>query len=158
MNLRILKKLSKRAAPLLPLLGDTREQFLAERGENYHGMRITARKDFERTCSVHTDCSREGEFVIAPKCRAGSRLPYVKVYPPYHPREGTIMVGGMSGYYEPEWDEESAYGALCEILVWTFFDYNPQTDEMWPTRRLRTPTDVFAAAHDLIAEQKKEAY
>ena len=44
MNLRTLKKLSKRAAPLLPLLGDDRKQFPAERWDNYTGLLIMDRK------------------------------------------------------------------------------------------------------------------
>ena len=36
MNLRTLKKLSKRAARYLPILGDNRQQFPAIGDENYH--------------------------------------------------------------------------------------------------------------------------
>ncbi|MBP8235695.1 MAG: hypothetical protein KAY22_25705 [Rhizorhabdus sp.] len=154
MNLRILKKLSKRAAPYLPLLGDKREQFPAEWGENYHGLNIWARKHFERTVSVHTDIMREGEMVIAPKCREGSRFPYIKLYPPSHPWPGTIMVGGMSGYYEPEWEEESAWGALHQIVSDRFTDwdavYREDESAPWLTRRLRTPSDIFAAADEMV--------
>lgn len=150
-NLRILKKLSKRAAPLLPLLGDNREQFLSEAGDNYHGMLIRARKHWERCPSVHTDCIREGEFVTAPKRRAGSRYPYIKVYPPSHPWPRTAMVGAISGYYEPEWDEESAWAALSTYVHYHFSDWDE--DGSTPRRRIRTPRDVFRAAHDIIAER-----
>lgn len=49
MNLRTLKKLFKRAAPWLPLLGDNREQFCAEAHNNYHGCFIGDRKHRERS-------------------------------------------------------------------------------------------------------------
>lgn len=149
MNLRILKKLSKRAAPLLPLLGEHREQFLSEPGDNYHGMVIRARKHWERFPSVHTDRMRQGEIVTAPAVRKGSRWPYIKVYPPSHPWPRTVMVGAMSGYYEPEWEEECAWGALDSLVRGYFCDW----DEDGPTltRRLRTPSDIFRAAADIIA-------
>lgn len=152
MNLRILKKLSKRAAPLLPLLGDNREQFPAREGDNYHGMIIRARKHWERCPSVHTDCIREGELSTAPRCRVGSRYPYVKVYPPSHPWPRTVMVGEVSGYYQPEWDEESAYGALATYVRYAFMDYT-DAGEMMAARPLRTPRQIFAAAAELIAER-----
>jgi hypothetical protein len=149
MNLRTLKKLSKRAAPLLPQLGDNRQQFLSEEGDNYHGLIISARKHWERCSSIHTDCISEGEFCIAPRCREGRRHPYVKVRPPAHPWPRTVMVGAMQGYYEPEWDEESAYGALRAHVFYHFTDYS---EDGWrPTRRIRTPRDVFAAAGEMIA-------
>lgn len=149
MNLRILKKLSKRAAPLLPLLGDRREQFLSEKGDNYHGLVIRARKHWERCPSSHADCIRQGEIVIAPRARAGSRRPFVKVYPPSHPWPRTVMVGGMVGYYEPEWDEETAWGALDNIVRNHFCDWNE--DGPTPTRRFRNAGDIFRGAADIIA-------
>lgn len=151
MNLRILKKLSKRAAPLLPLLGDTREQFLSEAGDNYHGMMICARKHWERCPSIHADCIRQGEIATAPRCRTGTRYPYIKVYPPHHPWPRTVMVGEVSGYYEPEWDEESAYGALATYVRYHFCVWDG--DGPSPLRRIRTPRDVFRAANEIIAER-----
>lgn len=153
MNLRILKKLSKRAAPLLPLLGDCRAQFLSEAGDNYHGLVIGARKHWERCISVHTDCIREGEFVIAPRARAGTRFPYIKVYPPSHPWPRTIMLGETSGYYEPEWEEESAWGALNNLVRGHFCDWDMSGPT--PTRRFRHPGDVFRAAQDIIRDRAR---
>lgn len=31
---------------------------------------------------------------------------------------GTPMIGAMSGYYEPEWDETTAYGVLQDVVGW----------------------------------------
>lgn len=151
MNLRILKKLSKRAAPLLPLLGDRRGQFPAEAHANYHGLLIWARKHWERCPSVHTDCIRQGEYVTAPRSRAGTRYPYIKVYPPSHPWAGTVMVGETSGYYEPEWEEETAWEALDGLVRGHFCDWDENGPT--PTRRFRNASDIFRAAHEMIRER-----
>ncbi len=147
MNLRILKKLSQRAASYLPLLGDKREQFAATEGENYHGLVIHARKHWERCESVHADTFSRDEIVLAPRCRAGTRLPFIKLRPPHHPWPGTIMVGSIEGYYEPEWSEETAWGALDGLVRDHFFDY--QAERL--TRRLHGPSDIFKAADEMIA-------
>lgn len=151
MNLRILKKLSKRAAPLLAQLGDRREQFAARKDENYHGILILARKHWERGRSVHPDVGRDLEI----KTPAADGKGWVYLHPPYHPRKGTIMVGAVSGYYEPEWDEECAWTALENIVYWHFTDYDPETEDLVPTRFFRTPRDLLAAAREIIAEGDK---
>ncbi|PWJ81568.1 hypothetical protein C7441_110100 [Pseudaminobacter salicylatoxidans] len=149
MNLRILKKLSKRAAPLLPLLGDDRKQFRSAKHDNYHGCYITARKHFERGRSVHADLIIQGEI----KNPAADGRGWIYMHPPSHPRKGTIMVGAVSGYYEPEWDEECAWSALCQLVHWHFIDIDDE-GEPRPTRRLFYPSEVFAAARDMITEIK----
>lgn len=147
MNLRILKKLSARAAPLLPLLGDTREQFRATHCENYTGIEIKARKHFERMRSVHGEPGQPGSI----KSPARDGRGWIYVYPPAHPWEGTMMVGGMSGYYEPEWDEETAWEALTTLVHHNLADWNEDGPVTWPT--FRHPGEVFAAAERLIAER-----
>lgn len=146
MNLRTLKQLSKRAAPLLPLLGDHRQQFPARRGDNYHGMFIRARKHFERGRSVHADIIRD-DMIKKP---AADGEGWVYMHPPSHPRKGTIMVGGMEGYEGPEWYEKTAWEALVDIVfaectMWS--DEGPQG----LTRPLNTPSLILAAAKDLAA-------
>lgn len=146
MNLRILKKLSKRAAPLLEQLGDERKQFRAEPGENYHVTVIRARKHFERGRSPHADLIWPDEIKHPAKDGNG----YVYMHPPTHPLKGTVMVGAVSGYYEPEWDEETAWDALRQQVYYHFMDYDENTSDLKPTRVLRTPSDIFAAARDMI--------
>lgn len=158
MNLRVLKKLSKRAAPYLPLLGDNREQFRAEPFDNYHGLVITAKKHWERHDAVHGDVIRacEGGYAYQPECRRGYRFPFIHVVPPLHPWVGTIMVGAMEGYYEPEWSEETAWGSLCNMVFGHFTDWDAyaREDAKGPClmRRLRTPSDIFKAADDMVAQ------
>lgn len=159
MNLRILKKLSKRAAPYLATLGDRREQFMAEKGENYHGLIIRDRTSAERWPSCHTDTCERVLKITEPRCRAGTRHPYVKLMASYHPMKGTIMVGAMQGYYEPEWDEETAYSALRSIVTNHFTDWEAlmaEDDRPVLTRDLSTKSKLFAAADDMLAERTRQ--
>lgn len=146
-SLRTLKKLSKRAAALLPLAGDDREQFRAERYENYTGTRISARKHWERS-GCHPTYTGWGEQIVR-ETRAGRK---VVLSPPSHPLKGTIMVGAVSGYYEPEWDEETAWDALRSLVYWHFMEYGDGEGKPRPTRTLRTPRQVFQAADDMILQ------
>lgn len=151
MNLRVLKKLSKRAAPYLPRLGDLREQFRSERGENYHELNILDRSDFERSrCHPRYEAGTDEQIVY--NTRAGHRI---VMRPPSHPKKGTVMVGGMQGYYEPEWEEECAYAALLRLVFTHFTDWEGAArrdaiPELF--RPLCTPTLVFAAADDMVRE------
>lgn len=155
MNLRILKKLSKRAAPYLPLLGDNRQQFPAEKGENYHGLIVRDWNRVERVSSCHpeSDFDERTAAVIAPRGRAGSTHPYVHLWWPYHPLKGTVMVGEMSGYETPEWSEETAWGALTEIVFWHFTEYNPEYETLDPTRTYHCHEDFFRAADEMLADR-----
>lgn len=151
MNLRTLKKLSKRAAPFLPLLGDRREQFAAVKGDNYHGLCGFPLKNWQRSpCHPSYEPAPWDAERFKLITRAGR---HIILSEPSHPLEGTIMVGGMSGYYEPEWDEETAWGALTDIVRWHFTEYSKETGDVEPTRCLRTPREVFAAAADILAER-----
>lgn len=157
MNLRTLKKLSKRAAPLLPLLGEYRQQFRAARYENYHHTFIGDRKHWERSrCHPSYEarngwigCGNRGAEIVY-QTRAGRT---VVIRPPTHPRKGTIMVGGMSGYYEPEWDEEDAWSALECIVFQHFNTFDPEKGNYYGTRSFPTVTSIFAAAREIIAER-----
>lgn len=94
MTLPLLKELSERALPILEKHfshGLRAGAFLAEDGLNYHGWQIA--------------CACPAEQLGGCECQ-------------WHPLAGTPMVGGMSGYYEPEWDEETAYEALHHIVTW----------------------------------------
>ncbi|HHV66398.1 MAG TPA: hypothetical protein GXX48_01925 [Ochrobactrum intermedium] len=164
MNLRTLKKLSKRAAPLLPLLGENRQQFRsahARTGENYHHTFIGDRKHWERSrCHPSYEarngwagCGNRGAEIVY-QTRAGHT---VVVRPPVHPRKGTVMVGGMSGYYEPEWDEEDAWSALECIVCHHFSEWDEELETFYLTRPLPTVTSIFQAADEIIAELKRGA-
>ena len=151
MNLRILKKLSKRAAPLLIALGYECEQFPAAKDENYHGMVIRNRKNWERN-SVHPKYEAIPSFGdVVFKTRKGQLM---VMRPPSHPLKGTIMVGGVSGYYEPEWDEECAWSALCSMVYGNFEEYDEVEEDLKPTRIFRTPADILRAAREMAAESR----
>lgn len=161
MNLRTLKKLSKRAAAYLPLLGDTRGQFPSERGDNFHSTFIGDRKHWHRgNCHASYEPrneyrSRRGAEIVF-TTRAGRRK---LMRPPHHPRKGTIMVGSMSGGYEPEWDEQCAWSALDNLVRCHFTDWDKMQEENVPfggalTRDLSTPSLIFAAADEMVRERR----
>lgn len=159
MNLRTLKKLSKRAAPLLVLMGDTRQQFPADRGANHLSRLITARKHWDRS-SCLPDYTPHNSFLtprgrpIKHVTRAGRTM---VIRPPTEPRKGTMMVGATSGYYEPEWDEETAWEALSEQVHWTFVDFHPETGDILSKRDFPTPRAIFKGAAEIVAQRKAKA-
>lgn len=157
MNLRTLKKLSKRAVPYLALIGDRREIFLAEADENYTGLMIMDRKHWERGRSVHADNIRQNEIKRLPKNPIGDKPYWIWMAPPSHPKAGTPMVGATDGYYEPEWSEETAWEALRNWVTGHFVDYDPEADCLCATRTFKNPGQVFAAADELIAARKVPA-
>ncbi|AUN31992.1 hypothetical protein [Niveispirillum cyanobacteriorum] len=152
MNLRILKKLSARAAPLLPLLGDRREQFRARKEDAYIGILIMDRKHWDRGRSVHGDYVFENTI----KRRAADGRGWIYMHPPSFARKGTVMVGCMSGGEEPEWSEESAWEALDSLVRDFFTDYQRLVDDdcctygAALTRDLSTPSKILLAAREII--------
>jgi len=156
MNLRILKKLCKRVAPVLPSVGIDTEQFLAEGGGNYHGfhgawerkalLRQSARYPFEKDRKF---MPRHG------KC-------WVILEYPYCPLKGTPMVGSMQGYYEPEWEEACTWAAFTD-LVWSAFtdwesgprDEHGIPDPIPPRKRFRTTRDYLAAVPEMVARHQE---
>ena len=158
MNPRILKKLSARAAPLLPLLGDHREQFRAAGGDrNYHSVFMAGHAHWDRSpCHPkHEPWNRWSTPRGMPRRFVTKAGRHMVMSPPDTPLPGTIMVGAMSGGEEPEWSEETAYEALRTSLSYHFTRYDYEEEDLFPTRRLRSPTDVFAAADEAIADVAK---
>lgn len=153
MNLRTLKKLSKRAAPLLILLGDRREQFPCPRGDGHVGGLITARKHWDRS-GCHPSFEPWNNY-LTPKgmplkhvTRAGRSI---VIRPPDTPRKGTVMVGGMDGGEQPEWSEETAWEALTEQVWWHFTEWDAALQDLVPTRTFRAPRDYLRAAVEITA-------
>lgn len=144
MNLRILKKLSARAAPYLAPLGERRQQFQAEKHDSYHGVVIKDRTCWDRS-RCHPTYSGHGDDIVF-NTRAGYRI---VMRPPSHLLKGTAMVGGMSGYYEPEWDEEAAWAVLSHMVRNHFCEWDENGPT--PTRRIRNPSDVFRGADEMVA-------
>lgn len=151
MNLRILKKLSKRAEPLLRQICRRPQLFRAERDGNFTSTRIRARKHQDRTRLSREPINlRDGS--TAHRTRDGSA--WILMCEPYQPRKGTVMIGAMSGGEEPEWDECTAWDELRDI-VWTHYtDWSGETPTV--TRRLRIPSDVLRAAENMVAELAQE--
>jgi hypothetical protein len=73
-----------------------------------------------------------------------------------HPLKGTVMTGGMSGYYQPEWDEETAWETLQDIVITEFTDWrDPAKGAPILLRKLDTPREIFQAADDLIQGRRR---
>lgn len=94
-TLRILKKKSKQAREILiaHYRFQSKDFFLAERRDNYHGQRIRC------------GCPQKGDLGRGCDCQ-------------WHPLKGTPMTGETSGYYEPEWDERTAFEDLQKKIMW----------------------------------------
>lgn len=156
MNLRRLKKLSKRAAELLPLLGEKTATFPAERDANYHGTFVSDRKVWDRR-RCHPDYQPRNEYrtrraaEIVYTTRAGQRI---VIRPPTHPLKGTRMIGSMSGGEQSEWDETDAWNYLDSIVRDHFTNWERVFDEDCPpggalTRDLSSARLVLAAAREI---------
>jgi hypothetical protein len=97
--------------------------------------------------SVHADLIREGEI----KRPAADGRGFIAMWPPHHPRKGTIMVGDPGCGEEPEWSEQTAWEALTELVFWNFVEVSSDGEIVTPTRNLKTPGNVFRAAAEMIA-------
>lgn len=78
--------------------------------------------------------------------------------PPHEPLKGTINIGWMSGYYEPEWEEETAWEALRTAVLnhfTTITNINDGKDFRYEvTRKLDEIGDYFKAANEIINSRK----
>jgi hypothetical protein len=166
MNLRILKKLSKRAAPLLILLGDEREQFRSARGEWHDMPFIGDRKHWHRT-SCRQDHEPRNDW-LRPR---GKQIKFTTrkgftmlMEPPRAPRKGTVMVGNMAGCEESEWSDETAWSALQTLVLnhftadecfaaWANWDEEGELPAWRLTRPLKKPSEVFKAAEEILRER-----
>ncbi|RJF99072.1 hypothetical protein D3871_11510 [Noviherbaspirillum saxi] len=59
------------------------------------------------------------------------------------------MVGAMSGYYESEWEEQTAWESLSRLVYDHFTGYSHE-DGWLLLRDLSSPTLIFRAARELI--------
>ncbi len=162
MNLRILKKLSKRAAPLLEAMGDSREQFKAERWSDYTTSGGHDRKHWDRG-NARNPINFHG-YVYWP-ARSGLGHPYMR--PPKHPLKGTAMLGWSVGYYEVEYEHDDAWTLLQQAVREHFTDYRElppvthedmefQDFEMVEVRRFRNPSQILRAVPELIKAHDEE--
>ncbi|ACL58502.1 hypothetical protein [Methylobacterium nodulans] len=131
MTLRILKKKSKQAAEILTkhYADQISDIFLAERCENYHGLVIRC------GCPKRDDDLRRCDHQ-------------------WHPLPGTPMTGEVSGYYEPEWNERTAWETLWQLVHWGERPATMTDREWWRTKAITgtEPVDVDA----LVAEWERE--
>lgn len=156
MNLRILKKLSKRAAPLLCQLPGwhTRPEFFPADCDSGTSSGGHDRKHWDRNPAVHDDAF-PGSIVLRPR-RPHPRRPFVHLRQPLQPWVGTPMVGWSSGYETPEWEEHTAWEELTQITHSDVTDYHcSESDDGGPEYtiiqrlRLANPTAILRHARAL---------
>jgi hypothetical protein len=136
MNLRILKKLSKKAVPhLARLVALPCEPFVSKlggRGPDY--------------CECTADVPNIDRKHMVRRRHDRSRVRIFTIPP--NAWDGTPFVGATSGYYEPEWDEWSAWNYLknhalhAHAVDWT--EDGPRV-----VRKLTNPRRVFALAREV---------
>lgn len=166
MNLRILKKLSKRASPLLVALGgylrgNEITHFTAGAwGDEGHTSSIGHdRKHWDRSPAVH-DEPLHGSIVRRPRdpTRSDSRYPFIHIRNPWTAWPGTPMVGWTSGYECPEWEERTAWEHLTHLVWDDVAEYvpDPEDDEglgmvVVARQYLRNPAEILRHAASMAA-------
>lgn len=163
MNLRILKKLSKRAAPHMVALGFTSKQFSAERWEDYTGTTGHDRKHWDRHRVRNAMEPRRGDVIKEPR-QGGGCIILSEQY--IHPWPGTVMLGWNVGYETPEWEEDDAWHLLkCEVRGhWEECREVPGTEDEsgcpefeWVFhRRFRNPADILRALPEVIEARRRD--
>ncbi|TAA12431.1 hypothetical protein EA658_10030 [Pseudoxanthomonas winnipegensis] len=160
MNLRILKKLSKRVRPLLEKLvahHSLTHYTTSEKGDGSVSTLGFDRKHWQRNPARHAEPF--GGVVCISARRDGRVLPFVHIREPWSPWHGTPMVGWMDGYYEPEWEERSAWEYLCDLVDDICGEYveveADPSDEFGITglawrwnRRVRNPSQILQVARE----------
>ena len=129
MNPRILKKLSKRADPIVAQITQL-ERFVTRPGDDIDSSQRVERKYVDRWFGKP---NKHGYFL---------------------PLKGTVGYGQTTGYYEEEWEEDDAYSVLKRIVEsyftdWSSFDFD-SGDYPQLTVRLKWPSDIFKHATDLL--------
>lgn len=162
MNLRILKKLSKRAAPHMVALGFTNKQFLAERWEDYTESGRHDRKHWERRRARYPmEC--HSDIQIKPRQGEGMVILSQQYM---HPWPGTVMLGWTVGYEEPEWEENDAWTLLRRDVQdhWMEFrEIDGAEDESGCPdleyvchRKLRNPAEILRALPEVIEARRRD--
>lgn len=156
MNLRILKKLSKRAHALM----------LEGHGQKWYGSFYPAMKWDSHTDVVGHDrkhwergnaCNKidwRGRIYWTP--RNGKGHSYMNE--PDAPLKGTMMLGQSVGYYEPEWEEATCWERFESFVRSHFEDYIeiPGTEDEsgcpefdWVrSRQFKSPAQIFRAFNE----------
>lgn len=160
MNLRKMKKLSKRAVPLLEALGHGKQIFLSVKDEGDLKTIINEKKHWNRCPARNVELAEVVQgFGYRPKCREQRTHKFIIVYPPSAPLKGTPMIGWDEGFCAHEWHEETCWEFLCSIVFWHFVDEKVRFDsvELVATRDFSKPHQVLAAAREMIAERESAA-
>lgn len=165
MNLRILKKLSKRAAPIVAELVKNQhyDLFKAVCGENFTNTYRHDRKHWERSYSRHGESCFQRDIKLKPRNGEG----YILLSQQYlHPWANTEMIGWTYGYETPEWEEETTWDSFTTYVFNGVGRYEPIpnteneegfSDHRWVLKRkLKNPSDYFKAFSELKAQEDQK--
>ncbi len=159
MNLRILKKLSKRAEVLLPRINrNLPEMYKAENSEEcYTSSSGHERKHHERNRALYPTWGLSGTRYYMPR----HGLSHVELRQPDCVLKGNVMLGWMDGYEEREWEEDDAWSVLRDSVFNHYTDiiHNTSIDdfggyEFRRTRKLNNPAQILKAALDIATAKE----
>jgi hypothetical protein len=152
MNLRILKKLSRQAAPLLLSLGDRRDQFEAQPYVNRTTTRKHDRKHWERRRAFYRGSLDKRDVNVRPRQGDG----WIQLSEPTRPLAGTPMVGASivetfaMAPPRTDWFEQTAWESL-QRQVRTALSMPDVHGAYRRTRKLSNLRRILAAARELAA-------
>lgn len=132
MNPRILKKLTRKAEPIIISLGLI--------------------KGLERVVAGPVDGDIENTVRVDRKYRWRYRGGKISAY--FTQLPGTVGYGGMSGYYEPEWWDMCAWSMLKEFVFDSFSDWDKPDESGWPENKCprklkRNPAAILRYARQM---------
>lgn len=130
MNPRILKKLTRRADPIVRKL--TKQHRIVVGYDDCESVETYQRVEEKYLDRWNGEPNKYGYF---------------------RQLKGTVGYGEMSGYYEPEWSDKDAYSWLSSYLLYRFTDWSKVDEDSgeypMPDVDLSTPSAVFACAEKL---------
>lgn len=136
MNPRILKKLSKKAEPIIAALGLT--------------------KGLERCLSGHEG---DVETCVVVDLKHRTRYPGGRFGDSFEQIPGVVGYGEMSGYYEPEWRDRCCWSILKDFVFESFDEWicaeNEWPENHCPRKLKRNPAAILKYARASIKNKER---
>lgn len=162
MNLRILKKLSKRAAPLLiEIDGDDRAHWVTSDGDGEIEIGGMDRKHMDRIRTYYQEPTSMFTVIVPARRDIGGRS-HIALYGPHTPLPGTPMLSWSGGYFDDDGVTLSAWETLERRADDAVIDFveDGKDDEGFPIHRrvvlrhLRNPSDILRQARAMAITAK----
>lgn len=161
MNLRILKKLARKARPLVIAIAEKEKRTVAifEGFDDETPVGSAGkfeRKHFDRSATRHVGSSVVGVpdscglLLLAKK--ADRKCPYIRLRSPWGALNGTPGHEWRCCYEVPEYDCEDLYSFLLSLVREHYTDFSEHGMTVHFRPNLSNPTRVFKLAKQMIAE------